>query len=169
MIKNLLGLSLLLGLVLAACSKSTIVGSEILSDDFVDVAFTDTTTIKLLNIKADSTRVYPPGNSIFLLGDIEDPVFGKTSTEVYTQIRKLFDIPDMENAVLDSVVLSVSVNSSGFWGDSLAIQEIEVYELGESIVDYDSIYSNQQFQKGMFLGSKSFNPALTDTAAVIVN
>lgn len=169
MIKNLLGLSLLLGLVLAACSKSTIVGSEILSDDFVDVAFTDTTTIKLLNIKADSTRVYPPNSSTYLLGDIDDPVFGKTSTEVYSQIRKLFDIPDMENAVLDSVVLSVSISSSGFWGDSLAIQDIEVFELGESISDYDSIYSNQQFQKGMLLGSKSFNPVRTDTAAVVVN
>jgi hypothetical protein len=169
MIRYIIGLSLFSGLLLFACNKSTIVGSEILDDDFVDVAYTDTFSIKAKTIAGDSARMYPISSSLFLLGNIDDPVFGRSNTEVYTQIRKLFDIPEMSNAVLDSVVLSVSLNSDGLWGDSMALHTVEVYELGESLVDYDSLYTNQQFGKGMLLGSKTFNPFFPDTATVVFN
>lgn len=167
MIRYLLGISLIAGLLLSACNESTIVGSEILGDDFVDVGYTDTFTLKSSIIPGDSARVYPTSNSLFLLGNIDDPVFGKSSTEVYTQIRKIYDIPDIDNAILDSVVLSIGINNDGFWGDSLAEHTVEVFELNESLIEYDSIYTNQQFEKGMLLGTKSFNPYFTDTSTVI--
>lgn len=151
----------------AACSKSTIVGSEILSDDFVDVHYTDTFKIKTLNVDGDSARIYPASNSLFLLGSVDDPVFGKSTTEAYTQLRRLFDISELENISLDSVVLSMGINTYAFWGDTMADQSIEIYELNESLIDYDSIYSTQQFEKGMYLGGKTYNPYLVDTAAVI--
>jgi hypothetical protein len=169
MIKYFFGLSLFAGLLLIACNKSTIVGSEILTDDYVDVGFTDTFSIKTLNIEADSARIYPATNTLLLLGSIEDPVFGNSYTEVYTQLRKIYDIPDMSNSVLDSVVLSVRIDPSGFYGDTMASQTLEVYELGESLIDYDSIYTTQQFQKGMFLGSKTFNPNANDTTIFYFN
>jgi hypothetical protein len=167
MIKYFLGLSLFAGLLmLASCSKSTLVGSEILSDDFVDVNFTDTFTIKTLNVSGDSARVYPSSNSLFLLGSVDDPVFGRSTTEFYTQIRKLYEISDLENIVLDSVVLSLGINEFGFWGDTMADQSIEVYELNESIAELDSIYSNQSFEKGALIGERTYNPYEVDTAAV---
>ena len=167
MIKYFVGLSLLLGLVISSCSKSTIVGSDILKDDFVNVSYIDSSTLRVLNLKDDSIRIYPLSSGYFLLGSIDDPVFGKTTSEMYVQVRKLFDLPNMENVVLDSVVLSLNINPAGLWGDSLAEQSIEVYELGESINDYDSIYTNQKFEKGMLLATSSYVPFDSDTSYVI--
>ena len=169
MIKYFAGFSLLAGLVFFSCSKSTIVGSEILTGDYVDVGYMDTITLKALNMVSDSARIYPATNTLFLLGAVDDPVFGKSSTEVYRQIRKLYETPDLEGAVLDSVVLSLGINPLGYWGDTLAMHEIEIYELGESLIDKDSIYTSQRFEKGALLGTKTLNPYLQDTAVIIIS
>jgi len=169
MIKYFVGLSLFAGLLLTACSKSTIVGSEILGDDFVDVSFSDTFSINALNVDGDSSRVFPLNQSLYILGSLDDPVFGRSSSELYIQVRKLFDISGLENIELDSVILNISINENGFWGDSSAVQDIEVYELGESLSDYDTIFTDQQFSKGSLLGTKSLNPIRHDTSTVIFN
>jgi len=167
--KFIVGLSLMAaGLLISACSKSSIVGSEILDDDYVNVVYSDSTTLKIINLKADSVRSFPLSAQMFLLGHINDPIFGETSSEMYTQIRKMFEVPNLENSVLDSVVLSLSTNPVGKWGDSIADHMIKVYELGESINDLDTIYSSQGFQKGMLLGSRAYRPIASDTASLII-
>ena len=169
MSKFITGFALLAGLLLYSCNESTLVGTEILEGDFVDVGFTDTSTLKAFNVLTDSARIYPATNTLFLLGAVNDPVFGKTSTEIYRQIRKIFDIPDLDGAVLDSVVVSIGLNPSGLWGDTLVRHTVEIYELGESLTGYDSIYTHQQFSKGMLLGTKTFNPFLQDTATLVLD
>jgi len=167
MIKYIVGISLLAVILISACSKSSIIGSEILTGDSIKVSFSDSTTFKTLNAKADSARTYPLNSQVFLLGSIDDAIFGNVESEVFTQFAKIFDVPDLENTVLDSVVLSLSTSPTAFWGDSSSFHTMEVFELDESLESYDSIYTNQKFQKGILIGSKFFNPSMESTSTVI--
>lgn len=168
MIKYFIGLSLAAGLLITACSKSTILGTEILDEDFVNVEYSDQTAMLIKNTRADSVRTFPTINQLFILGNIDDPVFGKSFTEVYAQLKKIYEAPLLQGAYLDSVVLSIGINRDGFWGDTLADHTLEIYELGESIDFYDTLYTSQQFSKGSLLGSRTFNPYTLDTSTVII-
>jgi len=165
--KLLIGLSFIAGLItFFSCTESTILGSEILDEDFVNVDYADTSTIHFQTVLSDSARVYPIASSQFLLGQIDDPVFGKFDAYAYFQIKKIYDIPLHKGTTLDSVVLSMSFSKTNFWGDDKAVFDVEVFELGESLEDHDTLYSDQEIQKAGFLGSASFNPFTGDTIKV---
>lgn len=165
--KILIGISFLASLItIFSCTESTILGTEILEGDFVDVDYHDSTTIHFKTIAADSTRVYPIANSLFLLGQTDDPVFGSFDSYAYFELKQIFIIPKHTEMTLDSVVLSMSYSKTNFWGNENALFDVEVYELGESLEGYDTLYSDQDIQKGAFLGSSSFNPFSGDTIRV---
>lgn len=165
--KFLIGFSFLASLItIFSCTDSTILGTEILEGDFVDVQYADSATLHFEPVLADSTRVYPITNSLFLLGQIDDPIFGKFDAYTYFEIKQIYDIPRHTGTTLDSVVLSMSYSKTNFWGDENAVFDVEVYELGESLENYDTLYSDQAIQKGAFLGAASFNPYTGDTIKV---
>lgn len=163
----LIGLSFLAGLItFFSCTESTILGSEILDEDFVNVDYADSSTIHFKTVVSDSVRVFPVSGSQYLLGQINDPVFGKFDAYAYFQIKQIYDIAKHKGTTLDSVVLSMSFSKNGFWGDENADFDIEVFEAGESLEDFDTIYSNREIQKGALLGTASFNPFEGDTIKV---
>jgi hypothetical protein len=99
--------------------------ADTLSVNATQGVFADTTTSNLFND--------------FLLGGISnDPLFGTTKADIYVQLKPAFfpfrfgntgDTLNGFGAGLDSVVLCVAYKGS--WGDTNALQNLEVYQIND--------------------------------------
>lgn len=137
------------GIAISSCNDPSPIGSELLEDDQVDVFFTDTISLIASTAKEDNILTYDPDPSItydnFLIGDYADPVFGNAVAGLYAQLVPDFDPPDYENAVIDSVVLTLQYDSSGTYG----ILDQDPFNLGvfriTDAVDVESDYFSDDF------------------------
>ena len=126
------------------------------------------------NFFEDSTKLTI--NQSVALGYINDPEFGQTTADVYFNIVPTvrgvnpFVAPDSVQAI-DSVVLSLGYTS--FYGDSNAVQTVEVYEIAQNSDFTDTPLFRfdrpQAFStSGALLGSKSFSPSqLNDSIRLV--
>jgi hypothetical protein len=97
---------------------------------------------------------------------VYDPVFGKSTSSFYTQVRITEDVPDLgSNPVLDSLVLMLFYSS--YYGDTTTMQNVKVYEIAEYL-SYDSIYfSNQTLAVyPTLLADQDFVPNYSDSVMV---
>ncbi len=112
--------ALVLGLLINTCNDPTPLGAELLEDDRVEVFFTDTIKLLASTVKEDSVLTYDPDPAIvfdqFMFGNYTDPIFGKVSASIYGQVVLDFDTPDYEDAVLDSVILTLQYDSTATYG-----------------------------------------------------
>lgn len=163
---------LLLGLFfLSSCVDPTIVGSELLEGDQATIDFTDTLTIRATTLKGDSVRTYSPFLSLqlggYICGDLTDPVFGRSMASVYAQPRLERTNLSFSDIVLDSLVLVLPYDSTGFYGDTSQLFGIEVFELLEDIPNTEEYFSNQSFANGdVPIGSLEFIPSLKGTSVI---
>lgn len=142
--------------IVMGCNDPINIGTNI--EDPVDVQFTDTLTLTTKVVTGDTTASYTIGidNRTYNLGRLQDPVFGETTSDVYMNIG-LSSIPDFTGARLDSMVLAIEYDTTGFYGNKLASYNIEVYELEEKI-EGDTILANRTFAvKPGLIGSRYFN------------
>jgi len=152
--KNILAaLSLLAVLSFAtSCSRPTPIGSDLLEQDRSNVLFTDTLSLIASTVSEDSVLTYSSDPtrqlSVYLCGQLDDPVFGKASAEINTQFRYgSTGVPDFsaDNIRLDSVVLLLAYDTLGFYGDMTQPQSIEVYRVTEIMDSVDTYFSNTTF------------------------
>jgi hypothetical protein len=98
----------------------------------------DTTTITAYSVLYDTLNTTNLSNQI--LGELHDPIFGKTVTMVYSQFLSSGSIPSFgDEAVVDSVVLTLQ--TAGYYGDTTAALHFEVYELTEDLTEDDNYYN----------------------------
>ncbi|MDR2980181.1 MAG: DUF4270 domain-containing protein [Bacteroidales bacterium] len=114
------------------------IGLNLKGDEYLGNAFTDSLVVKAYSLPDDSIATNRLNNVV--LGEINDPVFGKTTGSFFTQ----FALPTFghnfgDNAVLDSAVLTLAI--SGYYGDTTATLHMAVRELSESILDNTTYYS----------------------------
>jgi hypothetical protein len=137
-----------------SCNDSTLIGNDLLAGDDLEVEFTDTISFKVKNVQIDSTLLLETGNSdgavlsTFLVGKLDDPIFGKSESQAFAEF-KFSSALDFQDAIIDSVVLTLQYDSLLFYGDTLATQSVEVYRLEEELDMLDVYYSNLSFQTGM--------------------
>lgn len=160
---------------LSSCDKASILGLDVQpEDDLLNVAYSDTTSIRTRTVKEDSLRTDETllftGDAIF--GKYVDPVFGQSIASVYTQVRLPSSNPNFGvNPIIDSVVLAMVYDPTYIYGDTtttLATQTVNVYQLFEDIVQTNNYYSNQTVIKSSFdlAGSQTFTPAIKDSVMV---
>lgn len=137
--------------VLISCNKSSVIGNELLENTALPVIFTDTIAFTVENVKIDSTLLLElTGNSdgailnSFLVGKLDDPIFGKTESQAYAEFS--LSASDFEGATLDSIILSLEYDSTGFYGDTLLEQTIEIYRLTEDLGLDLAYFSDRTFQ-----------------------
>jgi hypothetical protein len=153
---------------LLSCNKEPdLIGLDLVPDsEKLGASLMDTTTIVAYSVFEDS--VLTSGMTYGVIGSIYDPVFGKTTASLYTQIRMTSDAPTFgSNPVVDSVVLVMPYY--GLFGDSTALQTFRVYELSGSM-DVDSkYYSNNPgiaYDAGSLLAEQTFLPRVNDSIIV---
>lgn len=131
-----------------ACNKSSDFGSDLLSDDFLQVRFDDTLRLTGRNVLADSVRTFDlltaATDSILILGNMEDPYFGRVKSEIFFNVRPTRTLVglDRDSLELDSLVLRLGVDAATVYGDTLKPANIRVFRLAEQLPADSSFYSN---------------------------
>ena len=134
---NFIGLTLLC-LIFAGCTKfdTTTLGTDLIPE--VDNVKTFSETIDVTTTQGyggDSTSIVRTDN--FALGYISgDPLFGKSTANVYLQLKPtfypfVFGNPGDTLVALDSVVLALAYRAT--WGDTLALQQLEVRRIEDPL------------------------------------
>jgi len=147
--------------LLSACNEGTIIGNGLLENEAVGIEFEDDFALRGRTVLGDSIVTYRTNvtNQTHLLGEIDDPIFGKSSSSIYTNIGLGTSLPAFASATIDSVVLELEYDSLGFYGDRDVTHNIEVFRLSESYVRRDTIYSDVVLDAEMTpLGSRSLVP-----------
>lgn len=158
-------------LMAAACTKPVLIGSDFLDDEKAGLSYEDDFDLSFFTKKTDSVLVHA-GNNVslqlitYLLGQVDDPVFGKYSAEIFTQPVIAQQATALQGAILDSIVLSLKYDTLGTYGE-LAPVTIEVYRMTENPKFNTKYYSNERFATEMdVLGSVTFTPAPKDSTLV---
>lgn len=148
-----------------SCTEPTLIGSELLEEDQANLNFTNELAVAATTIAG--TPVPTHNESItfqltrFLLGQIEDPVFGKSTASLYSQMSRGTDSLYTTGAVtVDSVILSMGYDSTAVFGDISEAFEVEVFRLEEDLQNETEYFSNQNFMTGAEpIGKGRFIPA----------
>lgn len=132
-------------LLLFSCKKEFDSIGLSLQKDRLGNTFSDTTTIVAYSFLDDS--IVTNNLAYALIGFVNDPVFGKTQAGFYTQ----FDLSGTnvsfgDSPQFDSIVLSLQY--TGYFGDTLSPVKIGVYELTEDLHKDKTYYNHEITQTG---------------------
>lgn len=151
-----------------SCSKTTEkIGNGLLPDsDHMAAFFTDTLELICHSETIDSMTTR--GMTSFLLGSMVDPVMGRTNAGFCTQLH--LSAPNQRfgtNPVVDSVVLQLAI--SGYYGDTLALQTVHVYELADTLSGQELYYqcSDVETMPTDLANGYTFQPHPTTSGLVI--
>lgn len=127
-------------LLIFACSDADQIGLDLIESP-ARLEATDTITLQAHTLFDDS--VATSISRMKVLGIIDDPVFGKTRSGIFTEFRmEGNEISLGENPQLDSIYL-VLTYQGGYYGALGTPQTLFVYELDENFPDQDTLFSNQ--------------------------
>ena len=135
---------LLIATVIYSCKKSTLIGNDLLpAGDDLSGIFSDTLTLRTKTVTEFPLKTST--NSKFSLGTMVDPVFGKSSSSIYTQIQTagLVDLGNPDSLTIDSLVLNLQY--AGHYGKNDVPQNISVYQLTQDMNADSSYYSDKNF------------------------
>lgn len=149
-------------LIFDSCKESSVIGLDVQPEsDLLNAAFKDTSTLISYTLLEDPFKT--DETSLNLLGSYNDPVFGKASASIYTQVRLPNNITDVNfgaGLVFDSLVLTLPY--SGYYG-TLESQTVKVYELSDDLYKDSSYYSNRSLNhQSTELADITFKPMSDD-------
>lgn len=164
-----LSFAALLSLLIFSCSKElTPIGLGLVADsDLLNMGYTD--TVKLVAYSVSDDSIYTRNLNIsgvhyIQVGSMYDPVFGTTTSNLYSQIfltsnRTRFGT----SPVFDSAFLYLKYKSS--YGDTLSNMTFHVYNLTDDIIDSLSSHSyNTVSYDPDPIGEITFQPRPHDSA-----
>lgn len=140
----------------AACTKPTPFGSELLDEEQAVYQFTDTLTLRCTIEREDSVLTSDPDSraATFLCGELNDPIFGKSTSEIYSLLQMAFPDPGFDPAkqTFDSIVLYIRYASANVYGDTTQAQTLRVFRLQEALEDGEDYYSDTSLLAGEEIG-----------------
>jgi len=121
--------------VFTSCKKEEKMGLEVLpQSEIIKSQFYDKTEIQSFIVATDTFKIKNLSKS--LIGEYEDPIFGTNKAGFITQINlSKEDVDFGENFEIDSIVFYLSLDR--IFGDSIAEQELEIYEINKDLEDID--------------------------------
>ena len=170
----------------SACTDPITVGSDLLEDDRIDVAFNGEVPIRTRTISMDTFNVFDAGsNSLWprsLFGNVSDDVFGRTSAGIHLYFRpgrssfsndiafpEFIEFAADPDVSLDSVIIVLGVDTNSFYGP---IVDTEYnYELRELVSQPDfneNILLTERFASGD-LASDGTSFTLTDMETLLAD
>lgn len=128
--------------VFSACKDPLVSESDLVPDNKLGVIFTDTLTLESYVEVQDSIR--SDELETHLLGNMNDPIFGRSNAELYFQLRLINTNPDLgSNIQIDSAVLMLQYK--GNYGNNKAPQNLVVYQVNEVMQRSTDYFSKQTF------------------------
>lgn len=138
-----LGVLLLLLTSCAQDDSSFPVGEDWVESD-TRVLYIDTMTVSSSTFKFDSVQV--SSTDRLLLGAYIDPIFGKTTSKIFTQLSNSTYTLDSD-AVFDSIALILNYDDY-FYNDTTQVQRLKIHEVLQDI---------KATEDGYFYNTTSFN------------
>ena len=167
--KFFLTLSVITLFIISSCNKSSILGLEVQPpNDLIGAEYQDTLTLLTQTIQEDTLKT--SGIASVMIGKYVDPIFGETSSSLYTQLRMFANAPTFGNTpVCDSVVLSLVY--AGSYGKKIRTEQIlSVYELDAAMDINASYYSKSEIATNPTdLANFKFIPKPTDSVVIDTN
>jgi len=143
---------LMLALALwAGCKEPTALGAQLLGNEAGDYVFTDTLSLRCTIQREDSSLTSDRNSTAeyFLCGELRDPIFGQSSSQIYAQMLGETFNPnfDTNKQAFDSIVLYLRYATPRFYGDTLQPHTLQVLRLadGSSIKPSQDYYSTASF------------------------
>lgn len=140
------------------CKKPGALGYELLDDEYGEFQFTDTISLRC-TIEREDSALTSDITSIadrFLCGQVIDPVFGKSVSDLYALVQSETLNPNFDHTteVFDSIVLYLGYDKGGFYGDTTAAQNLRVYRVdnGYAINDTKIYYSPSSMPASQEIG-----------------
>lgn len=122
-----------------SCDDADQIGLDLI-DSPAHMFATDTISIRAVTVADDSVATSLGWRNV--LGFMNDPVFGKSRTSIFTETRlPVENLTLGDNPVLDSIHL-VLAYEGGFYGIPQTYHTVKVYELTENFPEGDTLYSN---------------------------
>ncbi|MDD3875010.1 MAG: DUF4270 domain-containing protein [Bacteroidales bacterium] len=143
-----------------SCNEPDFIGLDVQPEnDKFSVCFEENLDINAYTVREDSVRADKTIQN--LLGNYNDPVFGRTSAGFYTHLRLSSNNVDFgPNPVADSIVLSLVYK--GHYGPLRKIN-VKVFEILDSFYKDSTYYSNLSLNIGQQWGSASVIPNSLDS------
>lgn len=158
---------------LESCKKETdVIGLDVQPpNDLIGAEFQDTTTLVTRSVRADSLRtdetLIITGDAI--IGTYMDPVFGRSSASLFTQLNLSTLNPAFGTPIVDSVVLSIAYNSAYYGKTQRVKQRVNVFQVLEDIKSENAYYSNNDtlaLEPTDLANNYEFTPRPTDSVYV---
>lgn len=166
--KKLFYISLIsISMLFFSCQRNTNLGYNILPEgDLINSHITDTFSVEVHTITADS--VITSGVTELLLGEYDDPIFGKSKASFAVQFSMVGFINFKDTDIVDSVILTLpySQDDNNLYGNPTKSQTIEVYKIGVDLDNSINYYGNDNPAKymGELVGDTAgFKPSPEDT------
>ncbi len=142
----------LVGILLAVlalwvgCKKPSSLGIDLIDEDINGkYVFTDTVEVRCTIEREDSSLTSDRSSTAeyFLCGELNDPEFGKSSSEIYALMLGQTLNPNFDTAAqaFDSIVLYLRYAASGFYGDTTQPQTLRILRVADGqFVNYSKDY-----------------------------
>ena len=150
-----------------SCTKPVLLGSDFLEEEKANLQFKDDFILTFFTEKTDSIIVHSDNVSkqlnTYLCGDVQDPIFGRYTAEIFAQPLLPSIATVLKEATLDSVVLQLRYDTLGTYGTLTDEVTLEVYQMIENPEFNEDYYSNDTFlTSSELLGSATFIPKPKD-------
>ena len=165
---------LFVGILLFSCTKTTPFGAELLDDQLAELSSGELPVI--CTVEQDDNLVTADRNgaySYFLCGELRDPDFGYSRSEIFTHITHVSNT-NLVGTRFDSAFLILPYDVVGIYGDTTINQMLRVQMLTDSISnskDYragDTLIAGEDIATMTFLPRPRTLEKILDTASTAV-
>lgn len=161
-----------------SCGTDTDAGEFVVGSDYLalsnKVVMIDTLTVEMSTINFDS--LITSGQSRILIGNYDDPVFGKVKSNSYFQLsgssyalNNSGSDTEAVNFVFDSISMILKYDNY-YYGDTIQVQKFDIHRLTQKVkpnTDDDSFYNNSTLSySDESLGSISYKPRPTEKDSI---
>lgn len=139
--------------IFIGCQDPIVVGNDLLDEERLNIGVTDTFDLSSYTINGERVVTHRPGidSRTYLLGNLNDNVFGKISAEIYLKCQLSTSTPNYHLEQLikyDSLVLVLAYDSTATYARSIAAQKVEVFQLNQTFSELDTFYSDTNLTFG---------------------
>lgn len=131
-----------------SCENGDEMGHSVLpGSDYASIIVTDTVEVDAFT--EYDTAVYAAYKNFMTAGVFSDPVFGRTETSFAAKFSNTSYGKYTENAIADSVVLTLSLDTTmqRFYGDSLSMVKLYVFPVIKVMEPTAVYYQNMDFEE----------------------
>lgn len=135
---------LLASIFINACTDPSAIGADLLEGDRARLEFFDTISIAAFVEEAPASATHSRFNAFdaYLFGDMEDPIFGRSTAELFFQVLPRFADPLIgDDLIIDSVILNLPFAPNAYYGNTSQNYELAVRRIN-AVIDNDNEYDS---------------------------